>query len=268
MQALTKDLVAVPEHWRLSLRLTADALDVFAHPFIGEEEPLAAVIPFEPGVARQADALQEAIYANPLLLQPFGRVDFVVASEDVLIVPNEADSQLIAGLFGLDEDCQVLESAVDNRSKAMFMLPKAVANFITRTFERTAPRHELSVLAEYFGTKGRQNNASRMFVDLGERSANILAYGPYGLIAAKHIDKATNDDVAYWTLAIFKEAGLDAETNEIMISGDSQRRHALMPQLNRFVSYVMPAIFPAAAYHGSAAAMRAPFSLSVISLCE
>lgn len=268
MKALTKDLIDNPELWRLSVLIGKGGIDVFAHPVVGEGSVISEHIGFDASVSSEASAFEEAVYANPLLLMPFRKTDVVVAGEKATVVPSDVQPEAFGKLLGIDGDTMVLESQINNREKLVFALDRSIANFIGRTYDGVCPVHVLSVLARYFQRKGMNSNSSKMFVNLGQDSVDLVVYNSLGLAAARHLDKASPEECAYWSIAIFRQCGLDPDYDEIIISGNSERRHRLMPLLSKFVNNVMPAIFPSAAYHGSAMAVKAPFPLVILPLCE
>ncbi len=53
------------------------------------------------------------------------------------------------------------------------------------------------------------------------------------------------------------------QTDEIIIAGDSRRRAAITPLLRRYVSYVMPAIFPAELFRAGRAVLSCPFETAI-----
>lgn len=271
---LTKDLVDQPALWRLSLLIGDDALDVLAHRVVGEASLVSERITFDRAATSPAAALEEAVYANPLLLAPFGKTDIVVRTGDFFIVPPEtaADHEAVealASVFPLGQGTKVpVASPIDSRNSAVMMLDKGIANFLGRTYDSAAPQHVLSPLGQYFTHKSRLGNSSKMYVDLGQESVDILVYDHLGLAAANSLKCGDINDAAYFILAIARTAGLDPQAAEILLSGDSDRRAALTPVLRRFVNYVMPAIFPSAAYRGDPKALKAPFALTILPLCE
>lgn len=268
MKALTKDLIDNPELWRLSLLIGNGGIDVFAHPVVGEGSVICEHIGFDASLSSDASAIEDVVYANPLLLMPFRKVDIIVSTAMAAVVPADVQPDVFGKLLNTDRNTLILESPVNDREKLVFALDRGVANFIRRTYDGAPPVHTLSVLSRYFRLKGGHGNASRMFVNLGVDSLEIIVYNRLGLAAARQIDAVTTDECAYWAVALFRQCGLDTEYDEIIISGNSERRHSLMPLLSKFVNNVMPAIFPSAAYHGSAIAGKASFPLVIVPLCE
>lgn len=64
------------------------------------------------------------------------------------------------------------------------------------------------------------------------------------------------------------QTGLDAATDNIYLCGDTSARLALAPELSRYAANVLPFIFPSAALRGGHDALKAPFPLILIPLCE
>jgi hypothetical protein len=55
--------------------------------------------------------------------------------------------------------------------------------------------------------------------------------------------------------------------DELQLSGDKAVRDELMPQLRKYISFVMPIIFPASAMKIGQDAIKAPFDLILLSQC-
>ena len=271
---LTKDLVDDASLWRLSLLIGDGSVDVLAHKIVGDAPIVSARLPFDPAASSTAAAVEEVIYANPLLLAPFGKTDIVVRTRRFFILPPEVagDPDAVESLCEIfppgDGQFTPCVSALDSRNAVVFLLDKGVANFLARTYDSSAPRHVLSALGQYFTHKSRLGNSSKMYVNLDGASLDILVYDNIGLVAANTIEAPTAENAAYFILAIGRTAGLEPQTSELMIAGDSDRRSSLTPMLRRFIDYVMPAIFPSAAYHGDPNALKASFPLVILPLCE
>ncbi len=271
---LTKDLVDDPSLWRLSMLIGDSAIDVLAHRVVGGTDLVCASLPFDTGTTTAAGAIEEAVYANPLLLAPFGKIDIVVRTSDFFITPpevagnNEAMQSLSEIFRGGDSRSVQFLSPVDSRNAVTFFLDKGVANFLGRTYDPTRPQHVLSSLGRYFTYKSRLGNSSKMYVNLTAGHMDLLVFDNLGLAAANSFSCPDINDATYYVIAVARTAGLDPQASEVFLAGDQERRAALTTILRRFFNYVMPAIFPSAAYHGNPAALKAPFPLIILPLCE
>ena len=264
---LNNSSVDSPEHWRLEMMLSADSLDVFALRQVGENKVISAHLPLDPAAASRAAAFEEAAYSNPMLLMPFGKVDFVVNGGFTLVSPSDVQIEDINALFPAQDDSVTLSTAIDARDQLIFRLDRATYNFLQRTFDNARLTHSLAVLAQYFSRQSRLGNNSKMFVDIEERTMNVLVFNQFGLAMASCFDCPDINDAAYYALASANTAGLDFTNDEIRVVGTSDRRAALMPILRKFARNVMPAIFPASAFSNDSA-MSAPFTLAILPLCE
>jgi hypothetical protein len=266
-KALTRDMVDNPALWRLSLLLCANSLEVAAVRTTGEADVISASIPLS-----AESSFEEAIYANPLLLAPFGKIDIVVTTPDCYILPADtvADSAALDSLEQMMCNRSVrtvrYTDDIDSRNGLMFRLEHRVANFLTRTFGAVVPRHRLAVLAQYFSHKSRLGNTGKVYVNLRSDSADVVAYDSMGLVSLATYHCPDIADASYYVLAAIKSAGLDPAVDEILIAGDPARRAALSAELRRFANCVMPAVFPSALYHASAG--KLPFELVILPLCE
>ena len=61
---------------------------------------------------------------------------------------------------------------------------------------------------------------------------------------------------------------LNPTTDELQLIGDRTVRDAVAPMLRNYVTYVMPAIFPAASMRMGHDAVKTPFDLILLLLCE
>jgi hypothetical protein len=57
-------------------------------------------------------------------------------------------------------------------------------------------------------------------------------------------------------------------TDELQLTGDGGQRASMTPELRKYVKYVMPAVYPAAAMRLGRNAMQAPLELILLALCE
>lgn len=123
----------------------------------------------------------------------------------------------------------------------------------------------------YFSRKTQLGNTGKIYAHITAEPpvVDIVAFGHDGalrLAVTKPVTAAA--DSAYWILACAREAGLDPASDEILLCGDNAARHELMPLLRRYAGYVMPVIFPSAAFRSGRDALNAPFPLILIPLCE
>ena len=268
-KSLTRELIPDPVRYRLTMSLGDRSLNVVAACVAGDEEAVTATIALADDSAR---TLEEAVYANPMLLLPFARTDVVAVTGRVHILPPDTASdpdavEAITSIF--DDDHPVaLPDTIDTRNSAVMLMSRERVNFIRRTFDRAAIHSHLAVLGRYLTRRSRLGNSGKIFVNLRADSLDILAYDSLGLAAANTFAAADDSDAAYFALAVARECGLDAGSDEFIISGDRRRRAAVSETLRRFATAVVPLIVPASATAHMPRSANVPLELIVLPLCE
>lgn len=94
-EALTSEIYAgEPRHCRLSLQVCADALEAVVRPLDPatgtDADFLYRRIPYTVAADTPARALEEAVYANPLLVAPFARTDVLLRTPGCMVLPADA----------------------------------------------------------------------------------------------------------------------------------------------------------------------------------
>ena len=276
---LQSNMVAQPEHSRLSITVTPTGVEVVVSSRIVDGELIYRHIPFDQGAVSIVRAFEEAVYDNPLLLADFGTVDVLIDTNRFLVVPADRADEAADMLQALypDMEMDVLVSATASSTTASdaaqapviaAAVDPALTGFIRRTWGAATVHHRLSPLCRYFGHQSVLGNTGKLHLHLGDGRADIVAFGSQGLLMANTVAAPTAADVAYFALAATQSLGFDNASDRIVVSGETDRRAELLPMLRRHVSFVMPMIFPSELMKSGRQAMSAPFELVVLPLLK
>lgn len=285
MTANTPLEIEHPSMWRLLLHLDSSELTA-AFLNTAEDASLHVVrIPLPDGPV--LSALEEAVYANPILLSDFKRVDIVVRSQRFMLAPSELGRRgldALAATFipeGISSDIyeDTLPAATSDRGITNLWAVGCgdIMNFLSRTFNAPTFHHHLTPLIKYFGRRSELGNSGKLYVSIhhladdgaSRGTLDIVAFGHSGsLELANSIRFECIDDAVYYILAAAAASGLNVTADEILVAGNSPLRASLLESLRRFVSYAMPHIFPSAAFRAGGGAVDIPFPLILIPLCE
>ena len=107
-----------------------------------------------------------------------------------------------------------------------------------------------------------------MYAHLQDDKLSLCLFQRGDLAMTNSFKFETIDDAAYYALHAWQSYGFDALADEIQLSGDKSLRDDITPMLRKYVNYVMPAIFPAAAMRIGHDAVKAPYHLILLALCE
>lgn len=268
-----------PRLWRLALQLEPELLRAVMWSTVEDSTLVQFSLPLDPGASGHK-ALEEAVYAAPVLLSDFGRVDVVVRGNRYLVAPTVLGSDLGAEALAYcclsdseDADTVMTDHIEASGCDIVWALDEGTSGFLARTFRNPAVMSHMTPLLRYFGRKGVLGHSARAYAHFsecpGRREADVIVYGPDGKLAmaATHLI-GSEDDALYYILAGMQEAGLDPHNDEVLLCGNSAVRDAVMPRLRRYAANAMPVIFPSAAYRAGRESLRAPFPLVILPLCE
>lgn len=264
---MNKDLIDNPALWRLGLVIGPDAIDVLAHRVVGEAPAVQGRLRYDAAATSAASAVEETIYANPMLLLPFRTTDIAMRAPKSLVVPAGTDAEAVASLLGCDDSPAMMADSLDSRHDIIYAVDRGVQNFLGRTFD-VQPRHVLGILSRYYSRPARRSNTARMYIEIADGLTEILVLDNVSPKAAATFACATADEQTYYAMSVFTSAGLDAQNDQITVAGPSEARRELCRRLSAFVACVMPAILPSGLYRGDSTALSAPLPLLLMPLCE
>lgn len=275
---LTPDLIDDPRHWRLAMRLGPAALDVTIYSPIHEGSLIYRRLPLDTAAPSALKALETVVYDNPLLLSDFARISCIVESADAVVLPpgldDESDSEAD------DARRAVFEAAVPDFEGETFLSPTGVSgvavmagaphdivSFLRRSFFNIRLSHNLSPLCRYFLSTASRGNLTRIYVNLRDGAADVVVTCRGELLLANSFDTPTAADAAYYVLALRRAMELPDDT-ETLLAGSATLRDALSAELRKAGVAAMPVIFPSSMFRAGKDAMRAPFDLIILPLCE
>ncbi|MBQ7690956.1 MAG: DUF3822 family protein [Muribaculaceae bacterium] len=262
-----------PERWALDVAVSRRRVQFMLYAPEQDGSLVSREIRVDPALPA-LQAIENAVYDNPVLLDDYGRVRVVVRTPHFVVVPPEvaADAEVAASVLaaafpGDDSDaatCLLPQCGVG----IVCGLPRGMMAFLQRTFNTPPVVHHLYPLCEHFMRLNTGTTIARMFVNLHDDAMDMAVYRHGQLVLANSLPLRNAGDAAYLVLHTWQSLRLDALTDEIQLTGDKALRDALAPQLRQYVKYVMPAIFPAAAMRLGPDAMRAPLDLILFAICE
>lgn len=265
------------QNWNLYLAPDRDHIDILAYCSHGEQPLFTASVPLpDTEVTGYNNALQEAIYDNPLLLNDFNKITVINRDKHHTLIPNpiadtETASDILSELTGGTESgpCQVLTDKLPLLDITMcHSMDQEIYNFLRRTFNGVNFIHHLSVLTRYFHGTMRASGSRCSHVNVRDGELDIVIYSADTLLLANTYRWSEPTDALYFVMATRRCMGID-DHSAVILSGEREAREKLTPTLREYLPTVIPAIFPAAMFrNGGTKAMEAPNDLIYMPLCE
>lgn len=260
-------------HNRLGLQLEPGQLRVVICPLDGDSTLHQFSIPLDP-TADTSKALEDAIYATPMLLGDYDSISVTVATDNFTPVPTGLAevSDSVCGLTDESSGQILMADQVNDSLQIIWSFDRKLYNFIERTFRNCPVRCSVTPLVRYFQRKTLRGNSGKVFAHLHGPASQIMDLFVFGadgqprLITTKKC--MTEADKVYFILAAIQISGLSRTEDEVQICGDTGGRDTLLPLLRRYVRHAVPVIFPSEAFRMGREALAAPFPLIVQNLCE
>lgn len=268
---LDKDMVADPAICNELVRVGGECIDVVVYSIIADSSLIYRSFPVPQGVT-PTRALEDVVYDNPLLLSDFRKVYILVDTPDYVLIPDGIDEDGAREIFsalhpawGGVVDCA--DTATRNAA-VVYGLDSELSGFIGRTFVGAAVMPHIVPLTRYFASKPGRGNSRRMICNFRPSAVDVIVIDGSSLLQANTFTYRSVIDAVYYILSCRSRHGLDPYADEVLIAGDRRVREEIAPVLRRYISRVMPAIFPPQMFRAGKDAMRAPFDLIVTPLCE
>ncbi len=238
---LTPDACTDASDRCLALEISESSITVLVPGAEAESECIYAEIALGADSSQYLRAVEEAVYANPMLLCDFRSVTVLLRGRNTLVQPQGFGSWLPAadGMEGLSEGIASLgvEVAAD--------YPAELLKFLRRSFNNLYIGNHLSRLCSFFGRLSRRSNRRRAYLQCRGAAADVLIYSGGALQFAASYRITCPDDALYYALAACEASGFDRSEGEMMLVAPASLRDSLQPLLRRYVNYVMPLIIPA-----------------------
>lgn len=262
-----------PRLWRLALELDNDAIGVVATSTVEDGALCQFAIPLNTATESRLKAIEEAVYSTPVILGDFDKVDVVIRTYDFLTIPSdlvpEAAAEVAKMLKIATDDSRIYIDTLSGSTNIVWAIPEEIAAFFARTFRNPTMQCHISPLIRYFNIKTALGNHSKIYGHLWRNSVDIIAFDETGnLRLATTKTVATPQDAAFFLLSTAEQCKFHQDTDEIILCGDASMRESIMPLLRRYFNYVLPMIFPSAAFKAGRDALNAPFPLVIQLICE
>lgn len=258
-----------PEVWELLVSISDGQLDYALYtPTADNSLALGTVTLHDMSL----QALEEAVFDTPALLNEYRRVRIVVRSRHFLLLPEDAGDvdcvMSVRQVFPEDDGDARVCPVASNGVKIAFLMPRGLQAFLGRTFNYPLLYHPMASLCKYFKGLDKGGNRSRMFLHVNGTNLDLAIYRGGRLLCANSYPFRHVKDAAFFALSAWKANGLDQLADELQVAGAGEQCAELVPLLRGYVKNVVPAAFPLAAMRLGRNAMQAPLELILLALCE
>lgn len=262
-----------PRQCRMAMQISPKALDVTITPVVADTGLRQFSIPLNPS-EEPLKALEDAIYSTPDILADYDRVDLLIRTEAYTVVPpgmsrEGAEACARITMIPGNDDCPVVTVDRHEIADVVWSAPANIMNFLARTFRNAPVKCHITPLIHYLARRASMSSNGRLYAHFAGDRVDLIGFdAECNLIAAVTHTIASDTDALYFIMAVARQSGIDVVNDEILLGGDASRRLSMMPVLSRYAAKVLPVIFPSAALRAGREAIKAPFPLIILPLCE
>ncbi len=238
---LTPDACPDASDRRLALEVSESSIAVLVPGSGAESDCIYAEIALDADSSQYLHAVEEAVYANPMLLCDFRSVTVLLRGRNTLVQPHGFGSWLPAA-----DGMEVLSEGIASPGvEVVADYPSELLKFLRRSFSNPYIGNHMSRLCSFLGLLSRRSNRQRAYLQYRGAATDVLIYSGGALQFAASFRVTSPDDALYYALAACDTAGFDRSEGEMMLVAPAPLRDSLQPLLRRYVNYVMPLIIPA-----------------------
>lgn len=183
--------------------------------------------------------IENNVYDHPGLLDDYA-TDVIIETDRLTWIPNEIldsediEEEAYRALFP-GNDSEIISDRLADCT-AVFSLAPGLGSFLGRTLPGARLRSHMGILVENLSTK--MPGSARIFADLHDGYADIIGFGPKGLLASATHKYTEPIDVAYRLFHLMETYGLDPRETPVMLSGNRNDRQQLAELLRNYNDHV------------------------------
>lgn len=260
------------EKYILSIRLQPDGFSFSVHDPLTDGSFYFQQEQFDESKS-YCEALQDAVYANEILLKDYRKIYVLISSSRFTLLPESlADGENLESCYNFcfpSHQEKILANKLPrNGCYTVFGLNADVYSFLSRTFANPVFIHHLSPLCEYFFSKSGVGNYARMFIQLQKDRIDIICYNNRNLAFANTFVCSSAPDMAYYILNVWQQLKMDQEKDELLYAGTDVHTDALLAILKRYIANMEPLVLPQRILELGKETVQAPFDLNILTICE
>ena len=230
-------------HKSLSIRISTDGLSFCIYAPAGLPRYTYKTVEVKPVVSMAAN-LKEALRTEPLLQQPYQRVNVLITTPQFTTVPAVAfDREHVDDVFHFvfpgTERTHVSYNLLRRAGIAIiFGLDKNVRQLLLDDFPRARFYASASTLVEFFSERSIIGKHRRMFVYLHDGEATIYCFNQGRMLFANTYSVNGIADAQYYILNIWQQLGFNQLDDALSVVSDGERSAELVDKIRYFIKDV------------------------------
>lgn len=231
------------KQYTLSIRLSADGFSFSIYDPTEKVSIDHTRYRIEPNISLTAN-VKQAWAENDFLKLPFKRVNLLIDTPRYTTVPLALFEETQAETIYYHNHPRYLSEVVAhnilNRSNCvlLFAIDKSTYNLLYEYFPQARLYATVSPVIEYLCDRSRLGNNRKLYAYIQKKHIDILAFERGKLLFANTFPNRGNADCIYFILNVWKQIGLNQETDELHLTGIPEEKERFIDKLRKYVKIV------------------------------
>ena len=176
--------------------------------------------------------------------QPYKRINVLVAGKRQTFIPldffEDEQAETIFYHNHPQRENEWVQYNILHKSNVvvLFGMDKSAHTFLHEQYPTAKFYAQASPLIEYFLSKSRLGNNSKMYVNVRKEEISVYAYERGRLLLANSFPCKVIADRIYYLLYIWKQLAFDQERDELHLSGLLDEKELLLTELRKYIRQV------------------------------
>jgi hypothetical protein len=231
------------KQYSLSIRLSADGFSFSIHRPGAANDCFYASYPVNPGYSLTAN-LKEMLARTEALQHEYRDVTILMDTARFTTVPQAlfVDEQMEALFYQnfapVHNEIVLCNELGQSEVTVVFGMDKHAHQWLTEHFPDARFFAAVSPLIEHFARRSAEAQRRQVFVHLREQQMKVLAYDHGQPLLINAFKCNVTADRLYYLLYIWDQLAMDAERDELHVTGELREKESLVEELRKFVRCV------------------------------
>ncbi|MCS3064478.1 DUF3822 family protein [Parabacteroides distasonis] len=156
----------------------------------------------------------------------------------------------------------------EQQAKLVFGVDEEVYEFCSRSLLHPFFSHYMTSPLTLWTKESSASLPRQMYVVIERKRMDVACYAQGKLLFVNSYPIDQSDDIVYYILYVWKQAGLDQEKDRLLLAGESSSRMRVLERLRAYLRHVKPVEIPSEAYLLGTDVTKAPMDLISLLICE
>lgn len=218
-------------------------------------------------------SLKEFFFAHEFLTWTYKRIHVICVSPEYSLVPDNyweegKERRLLEFGFSTSGLHCLTDTLKEQQAKLVFGIDEEVYEFCSRSLLHPFFSHYMTSPLMLWAKESNASLSRHMYVVIERKRMDVVCYAQGKLLFVNAYPINQLDDIIYYILYVWKQAGLDPKKDSLHLVGESSLRMRILERLRTYLCHVNLVEIPTEAYLLGTDVAKAPMDLISLLLCE